>query len=67
MILTFSNGEPFATGAIRYDYRPATERETTNRMILAIDIEGYITEAVVDTGAPYSVIAPQSSQTSWLR
>lgn len=59
MILTFSNGEPFATGAIRYDYRPATERETTNRMILAIDIEGYITEAVVDTGAPYPVIAPR--------
>jgi len=59
MILFFSNGDSFATGAARYNYRPATEGESTNRMILQVDIAGILIEAVVDTGAPYVVLAPR--------
>ncbi|MGK7873968.1 MAG: hypothetical protein AB4426_11850 [Xenococcaceae cyanobacterium] len=59
MALLFPNGDNFATGAIRYAYRPVTVNETTNRIILTVEVEGYRTEAVVDTGAPYVVLAPQ--------
>ena len=58
MILLFPNGDPFATGAIRYQYQPATPNEKTNRIFLRVEIAGYPTEAVVDTGAPYVVLAP---------
>ncbi|MCL1467150.1 hypothetical protein [Argonema galeatum] len=59
MVLLFLNGDTFATGAARYDYRPATEGEVTNRIILQVDIAGILIEAVVDTGAPYVVLAPR--------
>ena len=32
-LLNFENGESFATGAMGYDYRPATKAETTNRIL----------------------------------
>ena len=57
-LLVFANGETFATGGIKYEYRPATPRETTNRIILEVQIEGVTTQAVVDTGAPYVICAP---------
>ncbi|MCL1464192.1 aspartyl protease family protein [Argonema galeatum] len=59
MVLLFSNGDLFATGALRYDYRPATETETTNRIIFEVEIQGVPTIAVVDTGAPYVILAPK--------
>ena len=58
MILSFPDGDTFASGAIGYQYRPATVTETTNRIILTIEVEGIAAEAVVDTGAPYIVLAP---------
>jgi hypothetical protein len=59
MLLNFTNGESFATGASRYAYRPATAGESTNRIILTVEVVGNPTEAVVDTGAPYVVLAPR--------
>ena len=59
MVLQIPGGDAFATGAIRYDYRPVTEAETTNRIVLLVEIEGILTEAVVDTGAPYVICAPR--------
>lgn len=59
MTLLLKNGESFATGAIYYDYRGATERETTNRIIIGVEIEGIMTEAVIDTGAPYVICPPR--------
>ncbi|MDY6806727.1 MAG: hypothetical protein SXA11_23370 [Cyanobacteriota bacterium] len=59
MTLLFPNGDNFATGAIRYDYRPVTATETTNRIILPVLIENIPTEAVVDTGAPYVICPPR--------
>lgn len=59
MLLQTPGGDTFATGAIRYSYRPVSATETTNRIILLVEIAGILTEAVVDTGAPYAICAPQ--------
>lgn len=66
MLLQFTNGESFATGAIRYEYRPVTENETTNRLLLQVDVENVLAEAVIDTGAPYSIIAPRVARIAGL-
>jgi hypothetical protein len=58
-MLLHPNGETFATGAIRYSYRPVSANETTNRIILLVEIAGVLTEAVVDTGAPFVICAPR--------
>ena len=65
-LLLFPDGETFATGAMRYDYSPATTNETTNRIILTVAVENTIIDAVVDTGAPYSIIAPQTAREAGL-
>lgn len=57
-LLLFNNGETFATGAIGYEYGPAIASETSNRIILEVQIQGIKTRAVVDTGAPYVICAP---------
>jgi len=68
MLLQFPNGEgePFATGAIGYQYRPVTENETTNRLLLQVDVENVLAEAVLDTGAPYSIIVPRIARMAGL-
>lgn len=38
--LAFADGQPFATGVARYDYRPATQHEDSLRLVLAIEIDG---------------------------
>ncbi|MBO1351226.1 MAG: hypothetical protein EBE86_029435 [Hormoscilla sp. GUM202] len=58
MVLFFKDGKAFATGAARYQYIPATEGESTNRIFLKVEIAGYPIEAIVDTGAPYVILAP---------
>lgn len=65
-LLLFPDGETFATGAIRYNYSPATPGETTNRIILPVKVENIRTEAVVDTGAPYPIIAPRIARLAGL-
>lgn len=58
-LLSFADGEPFATGAMDYLYQPATFGEDTLRILLAVEIESIPTVAMVDTGAPYVVCAPR--------
>ena len=58
MPLTFPDGQRFATGATSYHYRPATAHETTPRIILHVEIEGILTEAMLDTGGVYLVCHP---------
>ncbi len=58
-LLFFANGETFAAGALPLKYGPATETETTNRIVIPIEIQGIRTGAVVDTGAPYVICAPK--------
>jgi len=66
MTLFFANGDSFATGAIRYSYQPASENETTNRIILPMEVAGRIIEAIVDTGAPYPILAPRIAREAGL-
>ena len=58
MTLTFPDGQPFATGATAYRYRPATPHETTPRVMLEVDIEGITPAAMVDTGGIYLFCNP---------
>ena len=58
MALLWANGDAFATGATRYDYRPATIAETSPRIILTIAVENYRTAAFVDTGGVYFLCTP---------
>ena len=58
-LLFFANGEAFATGALPFKYVPATETETTNRIVMPVEVQGIRTWAVVDTGAPYVICAPK--------
>jgi hypothetical protein len=65
-LLLFPNGEYFAIGAINYAYRPAITSDTTNRIIIVVYVEDSITEAVLDTGAPYPIIAPKVAKQAGL-
>lgn len=58
MTLTLPDGQPFATGATSYHYRPATAQETTPRLVLEVAIDGLVTQAMVDTGGLYLVCHP---------
>jgi len=58
-ILQFKDGNAFASGVLRYAYRPINSHETTNRIIIPIEIgNGIKTEAVLDTGAPLVILNP---------
>jgi hypothetical protein len=61
MLLKFEDGRPFAQGASTYLYRPATERDTTPRIFVAVLIEDIPTETVVDTGGVYLVCEPETA------
>jgi hypothetical protein len=58
MTLILPDGQPFATGATAYHYRPATAQETTPRLVLEVAIDGIVTQAMVDTGGLYLVCHP---------
>jgi len=57
MLLSFTNGEPFALGATNFRYRPVSQ-DITPRIILQIEIEGELVDAILDTGATYVVCSP---------
>jgi hypothetical protein len=59
MSLQFGNGEPFATGVTPYAYQPASEQETTPRIIISVNIQGIQTSAFVDTGGVYAIFSPE--------
>ena len=59
MLLAFADGESFVTGAAGYDYDSLSDRDTSARLILNVEIEGFLTSAIVDTGAPYLICSPQ--------
>jgi hypothetical protein len=58
MLLQFRDRQPFATGAVSYNYRPVTEHETAPRLVVEIEIEGLRTDAIVDTGGIFLLCPP---------
>lgn len=62
MVLFFPDRQPFATGATEYTYRPAHLDDQYGRIMLQVEIEGLLTEAAVDTGAPYFICEPHIAE-----
>jgi hypothetical protein len=67
MLLAFPNGEPFATGSIKYAYVPVTRHDASPRIVLPVEIEAVTVTAVIDTGSPYVVCAPYIARRLGLR
>ncbi len=61
--LAFSDTEGFATGACRYEDSPLNEPQN-RRLVIPIRLAQatIITHAVVDTGAPWSVVNPDRAE-----
>lgn len=59
MLLRFTDGEPFATGAAPYVYRPVTDRESSPRVILDVRLGKIETSAFLDTGGVYLFCSPE--------
>lgn len=58
-MLRFEDGRPFSQGACTFSYRPATEQDTTPRIMIGVQIESLYTETAVDTGGVYLVCDPE--------
>ena len=56
MLLNFTNGEPFATGAV--SYRLPQDGADATRITIGVEIEENLTEAIVDTATPYIICSP---------
>lgn len=56
MLLKHANDEPFAMGAVAY--RIPQRGADAERIVIGLEIEENLTEAIVDTGAPYVVCSP---------
>jgi hypothetical protein len=63
MVLQFADGRPFATGACPYWDQPPSEHTATPRITVVVKIDGFETQAVVDTGGVYFVCDPQIPNT----
>jgi len=59
MLLSFDNGQPFATGRMPYDYPPPGSGEATVRIVVTITIGGQQTRAILDTASPYVICDPR--------
>jgi hypothetical protein len=59
MSLQFSDGSPFSSGSCSYERRPATEQETSPRILIQVAIAGVPTYAMVDTGGVYLICHPE--------
>ncbi len=59
MLLALSNGETFATGSNNYGYGSVPGSNTSARIILQVEIQGKLTSAILDTGAPYLICSPE--------
>lgn len=57
-LLSFADGEEFATGRSEFDIGPASPDDFSNRILLRVLIAGIETMAVLDTGSPYVVCPP---------
>lgn len=58
-MLLRADGEPFATGAVNYLFRPATEQEHSLRITIDIRIRDFQSPAFIDTGGIYLICPPE--------
>ncbi len=57
-MLFLGDGSTFATGVAIYQYRPLAEHAGDVRVILQVLLDGLPATCVLDTGAPYVILAP---------
>jgi len=57
-MLFFQDGTPFAKAFSSYAYRPVEEYDKYPRIFIQVEIEGFQTEAFLDTGSPYVICDP---------
>ena len=57
-MLYFQGNIPFATGVMDYEFRPIPPDKINTRILLCVIVEGVPAITVLDTGAPYYIIAP---------
>ena len=60
--LYLASGAPFATGAMRFSYRPALDGDRLQRLFLEIRVAGVLVGAVLDTGGAYLILSPTVSE-----
>ncbi len=58
-MLSYADGTPFDQGSCGYDLRRSYERDTTDRILVPVAIEGRMTQAALDTGGVYLVCDPE--------
>jgi hypothetical protein len=61
-MLSFLDGEPFSCGSQPYAYRPAIATDSSNRIIIEVEVQGQRTYAMLDTGAPYVICNPNMAR-----
>jgi hypothetical protein len=61
-MLFLEGRRPFTTGSATYLYQPATENETTPRILLRVAFDGFITTAAIDTGASFVILDPRIAE-----
>jgi len=61
-MLLYSDGSPFSIGAIACQIRPINVTENIIRIFLSVEIEGLLTEAIIDTGGVYCVLHPSLAE-----
>ena len=59
MLLQFTNGTQFASGAAKFYNPPERDELSAARITVAVRIGGINTGAVVDTGLLYMVVSPE--------
>ena len=57
-MLYTKSGEIFASGVLPIQFQPVNAKDSSTRLFIPIELEGFSTMGVVDTGAPYLICAP---------
>lgn len=53
MLLNFDNGDPFATGVASYDYLTLAGGDDTHRILIPVEVDEDLRQAILDTGGQY--------------
>lgn len=59
MLLNFDNDDPFATGVASYNYIPVPGSDDSLRILIQVEVDEDIKEAILDTGGQYFFCTPE--------
>src|SRR5437588_4818413 len=59
MLLDFDDGSPFATGMSGYRYIPIPGTDDASRILITIEVDDDMKEAILDTGGQYFFCTPE--------